>query len=139
MRANLCPQRDVRASHRRLAGPPFADYERDEVHYVRAEYRGWIAIALLTPFWEGLGLLILAWLGDLSPWWRPRVSRLFDWLEHIRAESPNERAIQRPLPHERRSDGGKTALRGPLSVTMKEKEGSSHGHANAAGTAKRAG
>ena len=54
---------------------------------------GSIAIALLTPFWWGLGLLILAWLGDVSPWWRPRVSRLFDWLEHMRAESPNERAI----------------------------------------------
>ena len=52
----------------------------------------WIAIALLTPFWWGLGLLILAWLGDVSPPLRPRVSRLFDWL---RAESPNEPAISR--------------------------------------------
>jgi hypothetical protein len=27
----------------------------------------WIAIALLTPFWWGVGLFILAWLGDVSP------------------------------------------------------------------------
>ena len=27
----------------------------------------WIAIALLTPFWWGLGLFILAWFGDVSP------------------------------------------------------------------------
>jgi hypothetical protein len=27
----------------------------------------WIAIALLTPFWWGLGLLILAWAGDIAP------------------------------------------------------------------------
>jgi hypothetical protein len=41
----------------------------------------WIAIGLLTPFWWGVGLFILAWLGDLSPALRPRVSRLFAWLE----------------------------------------------------------
>ena len=55
----------------------------------------WIAIALLTPFWWGLGLLILAWLGDVSPPLRPRVLRLFDWLERMRAESPNEPAVSR--------------------------------------------
>jgi hypothetical protein len=55
----------------------------------------WIAIALLTPFWWGLGLLILAWFGDVSPRLRPRVSRLFDWLERTRTESPNEPAISR--------------------------------------------
>ena len=55
----------------------------------------WIAIALLTPFWWGLGLFILAWLGDVSPQLRPRVSRLFDWLERTRAESPTEPAISR--------------------------------------------
>ena len=55
----------------------------------------WIAIALFTPFWWGLGLLILAWLGDVSPPLRPRVARLFDWLERTRAESPNEPAIAR--------------------------------------------
>ena len=55
----------------------------------------WIAIALLTPFWWGLGLLILAWLGDVSRPLRPRVSRLFDWLERTRAKSPNELAISR--------------------------------------------
>lgn len=53
----------------------------------------WIAIALLTPFWWGLGLFILAWLGDVSPRVRPRVSRLFDYLERTRAESSNEPAI----------------------------------------------
>ena len=55
----------------------------------------WIAIALLTPFWWGLGLLILAWLGDVLSPLRSRVSRLFDWLERTRAESPNEPAISR--------------------------------------------
>ncbi len=52
-----------------------------------------IAIALLTPFWWALGLLILAWLGDVSPRLRPRVSRLFDWLERTRVRPPNEPAI----------------------------------------------
>ena len=55
----------------------------------------WITIALLTPFWWGLGLFILAWLGDVSPPLRSRVSRLFDWLERTRAESLNELAISR--------------------------------------------
>ena len=55
----------------------------------------WIAIALLTPFWWGLGLFILAWLGDVSPPLRRRVSRLFDWLERMRAESPTEPAMPR--------------------------------------------
>ena len=49
----------------------------------------WIAIALLTPLWWGVSLLILAWLGDVSPRLRLRVSRLFNWLEHTRMESPN--------------------------------------------------
>ena len=57
----------------------------------------WIAIALLTPFWWGLGLLILAWLGDVSPRLRPRLSRLFDWLERTRVEGPNEPAISRAV------------------------------------------
>jgi hypothetical protein len=56
-----------------------------------------ITIALLTPFWWALGLLILALLGDVWPRWRPRVSRLFDWLERTRVESPNEPAISRSV------------------------------------------
>ena len=40
----------------------------------------WITIALLAPFWWGLGLLVLALLGDGLPGWRVRVSRLFDRL-----------------------------------------------------------
>jgi hypothetical protein len=55
----------------------------------------WIAMALLTPFWWALCLFILAWFGDVSPRVRPRVSRLFDWLERMRAESPTEPAISR--------------------------------------------
>jgi hypothetical protein len=55
----------------------------------------WIAIALLTPFWWGVGLLILAWLGDVSAPLRSLVRRLFDWLERTRAESPTEPAISR--------------------------------------------
>ena len=54
-----------------------------------------IASALLTPFWWGLGLFILAWFGVVSPSLRARVSRLFDCLERTRAESPNEPAISR--------------------------------------------
>jgi hypothetical protein len=57
----------------------------------------WITIALLAPFWWGLGLLILAWLGDVRPRSRSRVSRLFDWLEGTRAESPNEPAMSRAV------------------------------------------
>lgn len=57
----------------------------------------WIAVALLTPFWWAMGLFILAVLGDLSPRWRPRVSRLFDRLERTRAESPNQTAMSRPM------------------------------------------
>jgi hypothetical protein len=58
----------------------------------------WIAIALLTPLWWGVGLLILAWLGDVSPPLRPRVSRLFNWLEHTRMELPNAVGAARSLP-----------------------------------------
>ena len=57
----------------------------------------WIAVALLTPFWWAMGLFTLALLGDLSPRWRTRVSRLFDWLERSRAESPNDSAISQVL------------------------------------------
>ena len=57
----------------------------------------WVAVALLTPFWWAMGLFILAVLGDLSPRWRPRVSRLFDRLERTRAESPNEPAMSRSI------------------------------------------
>ncbi len=42
-----------------------------------------ITIALLLPFWWGMGLLALALLGDVSSWWRPRVSRLFDRLDRM--------------------------------------------------------
>jgi hypothetical protein len=54
-------------------------------------------VALLTPFWWGLALFILALVGDVSPAFRPRVSRLFDWLERTRAESPNEPVISRTI------------------------------------------
>jgi hypothetical protein len=57
----------------------------------------WIAIALLTPFWWGLALFILALVGDVRPAFRPRVSRLFDGLERTRAESPAEPAISRAV------------------------------------------
>ena len=55
----------------------------------------WIAIALLTPFWWGVGLFILAWLGDMLAPLRPRVRHLFDWLERTRGESPTEPTISR--------------------------------------------
>jgi hypothetical protein len=53
----------------------------------------WIAIALLTPFWWALGLLILALLGDVWPRWRPHVSRLFDRLDRTRVQPSTRRAI----------------------------------------------
>ena len=42
-----------------------------------------ITIAMALPFWWGMGLLVLALLGDVSAWWRPRVSRLFARLERM--------------------------------------------------------
>ena len=53
----------------------------------------WIAIALLTPFWWALTLFVLAFLADVSPRWRPRVARLFNWLERSRETSANEPRI----------------------------------------------
>jgi hypothetical protein len=52
-----------------------------------------ITIALLTPFWWGMGLLVLALLGDVSLRWRGRVSRLFDRLERMRGEPPTSTRI----------------------------------------------
>ena len=56
-----------------------------------------IATAFLIPFWWGVGLFILVLLGDMSTLWRPRVSRLFDWLERTGVESPNEPAASRTV------------------------------------------
>ena len=53
----------------------------------------WIAITLLTPFWWAVGLSILAVLGDLRPWWRPRVAHLFNRLECTHEPSRNQPAI----------------------------------------------
>jgi hypothetical protein len=55
----------------------------------------WITIGLLTPFWWGLALFIVALVGDVSPAFRSGVSRLFDWLDRTRGESPTEPAISR--------------------------------------------
>jgi hypothetical protein len=57
----------------------------------------WIAVALLTPFWWGLTLFMLALVGDGVPAFRPRVSRLIDWLERTPAESPTEPATSRAV------------------------------------------
>jgi len=51
-----------------------------------------IAFALLLPFWWGMGLMVLAVLADVSPRWRPRVSRLFDRLDRTGGESPKSTA-----------------------------------------------
>ena len=51
----------------------------------------WIMIALLAPFWWGLTLAALALLGDVSPAWRARVSRLFGRLEGV--EDPMKAAV----------------------------------------------
>jgi hypothetical protein len=52
----------------------------------------WIGIAMLAPFWWGLGLLVLGLIGDLSPGWRARVSRLFDRLEGQEASNAHHPA-----------------------------------------------
>lgn len=54
-------------------------------------------IAMALPLWWGVGLLALALLGDVSPGWRPRVSRLFDRLDRIRAV-PASRTAPSPQP-----------------------------------------
>ncbi len=51
----------------------------------------WIGIGLLLPFWWGLALTALALLGDASPAWRARVSRLFDRLDGL--EDPMNAAV----------------------------------------------
>jgi hypothetical protein len=57
----------------------------------------WITTALLTPFWWGVGLFFLAWLGDVWPPFRPRVLRLFDWLARTHSPLPGEPAISRAV------------------------------------------
>jgi hypothetical protein len=54
-------------------------------------------IGLTLPFWWGMGLLAVALLGDLSPWWRPHVSRLFNRLERMR-QVPLEWTAPSPDP-----------------------------------------
>lgn len=55
----------------------------------------WIAVALLAPFWWGLGLLVLALLGDIAASWRGPVGRLFDRLEGAHSVTSDRRT----LPH----------------------------------------
>jgi hypothetical protein len=57
-----------------------------------------ILVTLLAPFWWGIGLLVVALLGDLSAWWRGRASRLFNRLEGTHSE-PAERAAALPSRH----------------------------------------
>jgi hypothetical protein len=51
-----------------------------------------ITIALTLPIWWSTGLLALALLGDVSAWWRPRVSRLFARLECMGRVPPESTA-----------------------------------------------
>jgi hypothetical protein len=60
-----------------------------------------ITIAMALPLWWGMGLLALALLGDVSPWWRPRVSRLFDRLDRMRARPGVEDRRPRRSEHGR--------------------------------------
>jgi hypothetical protein len=39
---------------------------------------------ILAPFWWGMGLLLLALLGELVPAWGGPIMRLFDGLEGLR-------------------------------------------------------
>ena len=52
----------------------------------------WILMALLAPFWWGMGLMLLALLADLFPWWRERVFAVFNRLER----TPKERSMDVP-------------------------------------------
>ena len=52
-----------------------------------------ITVALLTPFWWGVGLLVLALIGDLSPSARPLVSRLLERLEGTPRQPPAPTAV----------------------------------------------
>ena len=58
----------------------------------------WITIALLAPFWWGLGLLLLAWLGDVVTAWRGPVSRLLDRLDSTH-RAPIDRTGAVPRDH----------------------------------------
>ena len=51
-----------------------------------------ITVALTLPAWWAMGLLALALLGDVSAWWRPRVSRLFARLERMGRVPPESTA-----------------------------------------------
>jgi hypothetical protein len=51
-----------------------------------------IAVALLAPFWWGMGLMLMALLADLFPSWRQRVSAVFNRLER----TPGERSMDVP-------------------------------------------
>ena len=46
-----------------------------------------ITMAVLAPFWWGMGLLVLALCGDLLPAARPHVARLLERLEGTRTEA----------------------------------------------------
>ena len=58
----------------------------------------WICVALLTPFWWGLGLMLLALVADLWPPWRVHISRFFDLLERTRGEERKLAAIPKATP-----------------------------------------
>ena len=52
-----------------------------------------IAVALLAPFWWGMGLLVLALIGDRSPSVRRLVSRLLARLEGTKGDPPTATAV----------------------------------------------
>ena len=53
----------------------------------------WITMALLAPVRWGMGLMLLALLAELFPWWRERVFAVFNRLER----TPRERSMN--VPH----------------------------------------
>jgi hypothetical protein len=58
----------------------------------------WIIIVLLAPFWWGLGLLLLAWLGDVVTAWRGPVLRLLERLDRTH-RAPIDRIDAVPPGH----------------------------------------
>jgi hypothetical protein len=60
-----------------------------------SNFSTWILVALLTPFWWGMGLLVVALLGDLSAWWHVRASRLFNQFRSPLNGLPRSRVVTR--------------------------------------------
>jgi hypothetical protein len=73
------PQTGIGQRCRRVRDDSGCDVRLEERTMTTAR---WITVALLTPFWWGMGLLVLAFVADLVPLRRRQVFALFGRLEH---------------------------------------------------------